>query len=99
MVATLPDNSQLKRFYTGNSHVITWFKSLCTLQVIVTDLNTQFIENVIFIMKNILEIKTDQPCDNVGVTSIESLMLAINSQLKRFYTGNSHVITWLSNFT
>ncbi|VDI01744.1 neurofibromin 1 [Mytilus galloprovincialis] len=46
-------------------------------QVIVTDLNTQFIENVIFIMKNILEIKTDQPCDNVGVTSIESLMLAI----------------------
>ena len=47
------------------------------LQVIVTELNTQFIENVIFIMKNILEMKTDQPCEHLGVTSIESLMLAV----------------------
>ncbi|XP_011426816.1 neurofibromin isoform X4 [Magallana gigas] len=46
-------------------------------QVIVTELNTQFIENVIFIMKNILEMKTDQPCEHLGVTSIESLMLAV----------------------
>ncbi|XP_036370881.1 neurofibromin isoform X2 [Octopus sinensis] len=30
-------------------------------QVEVTDLNTQFIENIIFIMKNILEMKSDQP--------------------------------------
>ncbi|XP_062578923.1 neurofibromin-like isoform X10 [Saccostrea cucullata] len=47
-------------------------------QVMVTDLNTQFTENVIFIMKNILEMKTtDQPCEHLGVTSIESLMLAV----------------------
>ncbi|KAL5015709.1 hypothetical protein ScPMuIL_005298 [Solemya velum] len=46
-------------------------------QVMVTDQNTQFIENVIFIMKNILEMKAEQPCEHLGVTSIESLMLAI----------------------
>ncbi|XP_021368387.1 neurofibromin-like isoform X2 [Mizuhopecten yessoensis] len=46
-------------------------------QVIVTDLNTQFIENVIFIMRNILEMKQDQPCEHLGVTSIENLMLAV----------------------
>lgn len=46
-------------------------------QVIVTDLNTQFIENIIFIMKNILENKMESPCDHLGITSIESLMLAI----------------------
>ncbi|KAL3856417.1 hypothetical protein ACJMK2_011181 [Sinanodonta woodiana] len=46
-------------------------------QVIVTDLNTQFIENAIFIMKNILEMKPDQACEHLGVTSIESLMLAV----------------------
>ncbi|XP_052799724.1 neurofibromin-like isoform X3 [Mya arenaria] len=46
-------------------------------QVIVTDLSTQFIENVIFIMKNILEMKPDQPCEHLGVASIEQLMLAV----------------------
>ncbi|XP_052834126.1 neurofibromin isoform X3 [Octopus bimaculoides] len=46
-------------------------------QVEVTDLNTQFIENIIFIMKNILEMKSDQPCEYLGVTSIESMMLSI----------------------
>jgi len=45
--------------------------------VIVTDLSTQFIENVIFIMKNILEMKPDQPCEHLGVASIEQLMLAV----------------------
>ncbi|KAJ8312996.1 hypothetical protein KUTeg_010369 [Tegillarca granosa] len=40
-------------------------------QVIVTDLNTQFVENVIFIMKNILEMRSDQPCEHLGVTNIE----------------------------
>ncbi|KAK7488237.1 hypothetical protein BaRGS_00020544 [Batillaria attramentaria] len=48
-----------------------------TGQVIVQDQNTLLIENVIFIMKNILEMKSDQPCEYLGVTSIESLMLAI----------------------
>ncbi|XP_041348224.1 neurofibromin-like isoform X2 [Gigantopelta aegis] len=48
-----------------------------TGQVIVLDMNTQFIENVIFIMKNILEMKSDQPCEYLGLTSIESLMLTI----------------------
>ena len=42
-----------------------------------TDLSTQFIENVIFIMKNILEMKPDQSCEHLGVASIESLMLAV----------------------
>ncbi|XP_076453075.1 neurofibromin-like isoform X4 [Babylonia areolata] len=46
-------------------------------QVIVQDQNTLLIENVIFIMKNILEMKLDQPCEYLGATSIESLMLAI----------------------
>ncbi|XP_067682311.1 neurofibromin-like isoform X6 [Haliotis asinina] len=48
-----------------------------TGQVIVTDMNTQFVENVIFIMKNILEMKSDQPCEYLGLASIESLMLTI----------------------
>ena len=36
-----------------------------------------FIENVIFIMKNILENKAEQPNDHLGITSIEGLMLAV----------------------
>lgn len=47
------------------------------LQAIVTDCNTMFIENVIFIMKNILENKAEQPNDHLGISSIEGLMLAI----------------------
>ncbi|KAK4305959.1 hypothetical protein Pmani_022180 [Petrolisthes manimaculis] len=46
-------------------------------QVIVSDLNTQFIEHIIFIMKNVLENKTDHPSEHLGVTSIEPMMLAI----------------------
>ncbi|XP_071652252.1 neurofibromin isoform X2 [Temnothorax longispinosus] len=45
--------------------------------VVVSDLNTQFIEHTIFIMKNILDSKTDQPSEYLGVTSIEGMMLAI----------------------
>lgn len=45
--------------------------------VVVLDLNTQFIEHTIFIMKNILDSKTDQPSEYLGVTSIEGMMLAI----------------------
>jgi len=43
----------------------------------VSDINTMFIENVIFIMKNILENKAEQPNDHLGITSIEGLMLAV----------------------
>jgi len=47
------------------------------VQAIVSDINTMFIENVIFIMKNILENKAEQPNDHLGITSIEGLMLAV----------------------
>lgn len=46
-------------------------------QVIVMEGNTQFIEHIIFIMKNILDSKTDQPSEYLGMTSIEGMMLAI----------------------
>lgn len=51
-----------------------------TGQVVVNDSHTQFIEHVIFIMKNVLENsnnKNDQPSEHLGVTSIEGMMLAI----------------------
>lgn len=40
-------------------------------------MNTMFIDHIIFIMKNVLENKTEQPAEHLGVTSIEPLMLAI----------------------
>ena len=43
----------------------------------VAETHTQFIENVIFIMKNILDSRTEQPSEHLGITSIEFLMLAI----------------------
>ncbi|XP_057319291.1 neurofibromin [Microplitis mediator] len=46
-------------------------------QVIVLDVNTQFIEHTIFIMKNVLESKSDQPSEYLGMTSIEGMTLAI----------------------
>ena len=46
-------------------------------QVTVTDINTQFIEHTIFIMKNVLDSKTDEPSEYLGKTSIEGMMLAI----------------------
>lgn len=45
--------------------------------VVISDSNTQFIEHSIFIMKNILDSKTDQPSEYLGMTSIEGVMLAI----------------------
>ncbi|XP_073994395.1 neurofibromin 1 isoform X2 [Rhodnius prolixus] len=45
-------------------------------QVIVTDINTLFIEHIIFIMKNVLDCKSEQPAEHLGVTSIEGMMLA-----------------------
>jgi neurofibromin 1 len=47
------------------------------IKVVELDMSTQFIEHTIFIMKNVLETKTDQPSEHLGVTSIEGMMLAI----------------------
>ncbi|XP_034936145.1 neurofibromin isoform X2 [Chelonus insularis] len=46
-------------------------------RVLVIDANTQFIEHTIFIMKNVLESKSDQPSEYLGMTSIEGMTLAI----------------------
>lgn len=47
-------------------------------QVIVNDKNTQFIEHIIFIMTKVLESKPEnQPPENLGQTSIETMMLTI----------------------
>ncbi|XP_013143458.1 PREDICTED: neurofibromin isoform X1 [Papilio polytes] len=47
-------------------------------QVMLTDINTQFVEHTIFIMKSILDNKkTGQPTEHLSTTSIEGLMLAI----------------------
>ncbi|XP_076037771.1 neurofibromin-like [Oratosquilla oratoria] len=46
-------------------------------QVMVSEISTQLIEHIIFIMKNVLENKTDHPAEHLGVTSIEPMMLAI----------------------
>ena len=41
------------------------------------DNNTQFIEHIIFIMKNVLENEMEQPAEHLGVSSIEAMMLCI----------------------
>lgn len=47
-------------------------------QVTVTDVNTQLIEHIIVILKNIMDYsKNDQPAEHLGVTSIEGMMLQI----------------------
>lgn len=53
-------------------------------QVQVNDINTQFIEHIIFIMKNVLESKTEQPSEHLGVTSIEGMMLGIVRYMNDF---------------
>lgn len=63
-------------------------------QVIVTDVNTQFIEHTIFIMKNVLDSKTDQPSEYLGMTSIEGMMLAIVRYVRHLDT-NVHIKTKL----
>lgn len=52
-------------------------------QVMVSELNTQFIEHTIFIMKNILDSKTDEPSEYLGMTSIEDMMLATVRYVRR----------------
>ncbi|XP_072156372.1 neurofibromin isoform X3 [Bemisia tabaci] len=62
-------------------------------QVILDQVNTQFIEHIIFIMKNVLECKTDQPAEHLGVTSIEGMMLAIVRYVRHLdMNGNSVII-------
>ncbi|CAH2003701.1 unnamed protein product [Acanthoscelides obtectus] len=54
-------------------------------QVVVNEVNTQFIEHIIFIMKNILDgTKNDPPSEHLGVTSIEGMMLAIVRYVRHF---------------
>ena len=50
---------------------------LLSPQVVVTDTNTQFIEHIIFIMRNVLENKTEHSAEHLGATTIEGMMLAI----------------------
>jgi len=64
-------------FYLHKYTLVEIAMKLLLMQAIVTDCNTMFIENVIFIMKNILENKAEQPNDHLGISSIEGLMLAI----------------------
>lgn len=60
-------------------------------QVIVTDVNTQFIEHTIFIMKNVLDSKTDEPSEYLGNTSVEGMTLAIVKYV-RHLDMNVHAI-------
>lgn len=46
-------------------------------QVIVNEVNTQFIDHIILIMKNVLDCRADQPSEYLGMTSIEGMILAI----------------------
>ena len=52
-------------------------ESFLHVQVVVMESNTQFIENVIFIMKNIMENKVEGHTDHLDIASIEPLMLAV----------------------
>ena len=71
-------------------------------QVVVNDTNTQFIERIIFIMKNVLEAggsgkdqnqqtgqqgNQSQQSENLGQTSIELMMLAIVRYVRHLDTG------------
>ncbi|GAB6033713.1 Neurofibromin 1 [Chamberlinius hualienensis] len=44
-------------------------------QVQVTEANTTFLEHIIFVMKNVMEPKTENPVDHLGITSIEATLL------------------------
>ncbi|XP_058804864.1 neurofibromin [Phymastichus coffea] len=56
-------------------------------QVILTDLNTQFIEHTIIIMKNVLDSKNDQPSEYLGMASIEGMTLAIVRYVRHLDTN------------
>lgn len=46
-------------------------------QVILSETHTQFIDHIIFIIKSVLENRTDHPSEHLGVTSIENMMTGI----------------------
>lgn len=47
-------------------------------QVTISEHNTLFIEHIIFIMKNVLDNKSDQQSsEQLGITCIEGIMLAV----------------------
>ena len=46
-------------------------------QVIISELNTQFVEHIVFVIRNTLANKTERPAEDVGATSIESMVLSI----------------------
>lgn len=57
-------------------------------QANVTDINTQFIENIIIITKNILDnYKSEQPGEHLGQAGIEPLMLAIVRYVRYLRSG------------
>ncbi|XP_077995279.1 neurofibromin-like isoform X2 [Glandiceps talaboti] len=56
-------------------YIDTFFDN--TGQVIVTESNTMFIENVILMLKKVLEIKTEEAAEHFGMVSIEVQMLAL----------------------
>ncbi|XP_078599565.1 neurofibromin-like isoform X3 [Branchiostoma floridae x Branchiostoma japonicum] len=59
------------------SNVNKFFDSTGQVRVTVTETNTLFVEQVISIMKNILENKSDQAYEHLGSASIENLMLGL----------------------
>nr|CAH8819429.1 unnamed protein product [Trichobilharzia regenti] len=73
------------------SHVDACFSGQGQQQVVVTETNTLFIENVIFIMRSILDKRTksvDRLTDHLELVSIESLMLNIvSAHSNRWYFG------------
>lgn len=72
----------VEKFFDQQGHV-----------VVVTDLNTQFIEHAIFIMKNVLDSKTDQqPSEYLGITSIEGMTLAIVRYVRHLDIMTMHSI-------
>lgn len=62
-------------------------------QVIVLDMNTQFIEHIIYIMKSIFENNSEHTTENLGqTTSIEQIMLAIVRYVRHLDSNTNHYI-------
>ncbi|XP_074600003.1 neurofibromin 1 isoform X2 [Brevipalpus obovatus] len=61
-------------------------------QVTVNETSTQFIVHIIFILKSVLENKVEHTTENLGVTSIEQIMLAIVRYIRHLDTNNGHYI-------
>ncbi|XP_053200312.1 neurofibromin-like isoform X2 [Panonychus citri] len=61
-------------------------------QVTVNETSTQFIVHIIFIMKSVLENKVEHTTENLGVTSIEQIMLAIVRYIRHLDTNTGQHI-------